>query len=254
MVIRAGGLSQFAYPKGASLIRRTVYYEGMTEGRMIERMMKEIKDNLDPKKNRSQNEAESILFQRLNEKLDEIEENRENEKKEGKSNFEMDSEIDSLNSNATFFQNRGKEQDMIGIDLEYILKNPGSDADLILFEGDILKIPKQLQTVRMIGEVLLPTTARYLDSKGFRSYISKAGGFTEEARRSKSYVIYANGDAKRTHSFLGLNFYPNLEPGAEIVVPKKPQKEKLSAAAWLGIASTVATLGILINTVVNQTP
>jgi protein involved in polysaccharide export with SLBB domain len=256
MVIRAGGLSQFAYPKGASLIRRTVYYKGMSEEEMTEEMMREIQDNLDPKKNRSQNEAESILFQRLNEKLDAIEEKREKEKKDKlrKSLFEMNAENDSLNSDATFFQNRDKEQDMIGIDLEYILKNPGSEADLILFEGDILKIPKQLQTVRMIGEVLLPTTARYLDSKGFKSYISKAGGFTEEARRSKSYVIYANGDAKRTHSFLGLNFYPNLEPGAEIVVPKKPQKEKLSAAAWLGIASTLATLGILINTIVNQTP
>ena len=169
MVSRAGGLSQFAYPKGASLIRRTVYYEGMSEEEITEEMMREIQDNLDPKKNRSQNEAESILFQRLNEKLDAIEEKREKEKKEKlrKSLFEMEAENDSLNSDAAFFQNRAKEQDMIGIDLEYILKNPGSEADLILFEGDILKIPKQLQTVRMIGEVLLPTTARYIDSKGF---------------------------------------------------------------------------------------
>jgi protein involved in polysaccharide export with SLBB domain len=256
VVNRAGGLSQFAYPKGASLIRRTVYYEGMSEEEMTEEMMREIRDNLDPKKNRSQNEAESILFQRLNEKLDEIEEEREKVEREKvrKSLFEMDADKDSVKTDSDLFQIRYKEQDMIGIDLEYILKNPGSEADLILFEGDIIQIPKQLQTVRMIGEVLLPTTARYIDSKGFRSYISKAGGFTEGARRSKSYVIYANGDAKRTHSFLGLKFYPNLEPGAEIVVPRKPQKEKLSAAAWIGIASTLATLGILINTVVNQTP
>lgn len=256
VVNRAGGLSQFAYPKGASLIRRTVYYEGMSEEEMTEEMMREIRDNLDPKKNRSQNEAESILFQRLNEKLDAIEEEREKVEREKvrKSLFEMDADKDSVKTDSDLFQIRYKEQDMIGIDLEYILKNPGSEADLILFEGDIIQIPKQLQTVRMIGEVLLPTTARYIDSKGFRSYISKAGGFTEGARRSKSYVIYANGDAKRTHSFLGLKFYPNLEPGAEIVVPRKPQKEKLSAAAWIGIASTLATLGILINTVVNQTP
>lgn len=256
VVNRAGGLSQFAYPKGASLIRRTVYYEGMSEEEMTEEMMREIRDNLDPKKNRSQNEAESILFQRLEEKLDAIEEEREKVEREKvrKSLFEMDADKDSVKTDSDLFQIRYKEQDMIGIDLEYILKNPGSEADLILFEGDIIQIPKQLQTVRMIGEVLLPTTARYIDSKGFRSYISKAGGFTEGARRSKSYVIYANGDAKRTHSFLGLKFYPNLEPGAEIVVPRKPQKEKLSAAAWIGIASTLATLGILINTVVNQTP
>jgi protein involved in polysaccharide export with SLBB domain len=143
---------------------------------------------------------------------------------------------------------------MIGIDLEFILQNPGSEADLILFEGDVVQIPKQLQTVRMMGEVLLPTTSRYIEMQGFRSYISKAGGFTENARRSKSYVIYANGDARRTYSFLGLKFYPKLEPGAEIVVPLKPQKDRLSAAAWIGIATSLATLGILINTVVNQTP
>lgn len=252
---RAGGLSQFAYPKGASLIRRTVYYEGMSEEELTEAMLREIQANLDPKKNRSQNEAESILFQRLTEKIDVIEEEREKEEKEKarKSLFEIDTEKDSLGGNSELYQIRYKEQDMIGIDLEYILKNPGSEADLILFEGDIIQIPKQLQTVRMVGEVLLPTTARYINAKGFRSYISKAGGFTEGARRSKSYVIYANGDAKRTHSFLGFKFYPNLEPGAEIVVPRKPQKEKLTAAAWIGIASTLATLGILINTVVNQT-
>jgi hypothetical protein len=101
---------------------------------------------------------------------------------------------------------------------------------------------------------LLPTTSRYIETRGFRSYISKAGGFTEDARRSKSYVIYANGDARRTHSFLGMKFYPKIEPGAEIVVPMKPQRDRLSAAAWIGIASSLATLGILINTVVNQTP
>lgn len=254
VVRRAGGLSQFAYPKGASLVRRTAYYEGVSEEEMTEDMLREIRDNLDPKKNRSQNEAESILFQRLSERLEAIEEERKKEEKEKarKNLFEIDTKRDSLKRDSVLYKIRYKEQDMIGIDLEYILKNPGSESDLILFEGDIIQIPKQLQTVRMVGEVLLPTTARYIDSKGFRSYISKAGGFTENARRSKSYVIYANGDARRTHSFLGLKFYPNLEPGAEIVVPRKPQKEKLSAAAWIGIASTLATLGILINTVVNQ--
>jgi protein involved in polysaccharide export with SLBB domain len=254
VVRRAGGLSQFAYPKGASLVRRTAYYEGVSEEEMTEDMLREIRDNLDPKKNRSQNEAESILFQRLSERLEAIEEERKKEEKEKarKYLFEIDTKRDSLKRDSVLYKIRYKEQDMIGIDLEYILKNPGSESDLILFEGDIIQIPKQLQTVRMVGEVLLPTTARYIDSKGFRSYISKAGGFTENARRSKSYVIYANGDARRTHSVLGLKFYPNLEPGAEIVVPRKPQKEKLSAAAWIGIASTLATLGILINTVVNQ--
>ena len=104
----------------------------------------------------------------------------------------------------------------------------------------------------MVGEVLLPTTARYVENAGFRKYISKAGGFSEKARKSKAYVIYATGDARRTHSFLGLRFYPHLEPGAEIVVPVKPQRERLSTTAWVGIATSLATLGILVQTFINN--
>jgi protein involved in polysaccharide export with SLBB domain len=135
---------------------------------------------------------------------------------------------------------------MVGIDLEKILKNPGSEEDLILMEGDILQIPKQLQTVRMVGEVLLPTTTRFERGRNLKYYISKAGGFTENARKSKSYVVYANGDAAQTRGFLGIKKYPKLLPGAEIVVPQKPERERMNAAGWIGIASSLATLGILI--------
>src|SRR5690606_36585498 len=79
-----------------------------------------------------------------------------------------------------------KETEYVGIELERILQNPGSKYDIILQEGDIISIPKQLQTVRMRGEVLYPTTARYDISRGFKNYISRAGGFTENARKGRS--------------------------------------------------------------------
>jgi protein involved in polysaccharide export with SLBB domain len=166
--------------------------------------------------------------------------------------FEGESMTGSFLKDTTINLVRMKEQDLVGIDLELILKNPGSEEDLILFEGDVLQIPKQLQTVRMVGEVLLPTTARFEELKRLKNYISKAGGFTESARRSKTYVVYANGDAKSTRNFIGINFYPNLEPGAEIIVPKKPERQGLSAAGWIGIASSLATVGILVQTIVNN--
>ncbi len=253
VINRAGGLSPFAYPKGASLIRRTAYYKDLTPEEMSEAMMKEIRDNLDPKKNRNQNEAEAILYQRLNQRLETIEEERKKvERDKVRENiFQFDSDRDSLKRDSALYQIRYKEKDMIGIDLEYILKNPGSEADLILFEGDVIQIPKQLQTVRMVGEVLLPTTARYIPSMGLRSYISKAGGFTENARRSKSYVIYANGDAKRTHSLLGLKFYPKLEPGAEIIVPQKPERPPIGPQQWVAIGTGLATFGLVVVQIFN---
>jgi protein involved in polysaccharide export with SLBB domain len=251
VIKRAGGLTQFAYPKGANLIRRTVYYKGLTEDQKKELVMYEIRSKLDSEKYRNVNEAENILYERLDKKLAEIENQKlEKDKKAAEENLKNYFKVDSLFLDSAINAVRVKAQDLVGIDLEAILANPGGAEDLILQEGDLIQIPKQLQTVRMVGEVLLPTTSRFIRNQGLKNYISKAGGFTENARRSKTYVIYANGDARRTHSLLGLKFYPNLEPGAEIVVPKKPQRERLTTAGWLGLASSLATIAILVQTIV----
>ncbi|WP_092794040.1 SLBB domain-containing protein [Algoriphagus hitonicola] len=251
IVERAGGLSVFAYPKGANLIRRTVYFEGQTEDEIREENLRQMWERLNPETNRDLNEAEKMLFDRIDKKLAEIEE--EKVKKELEEEEEMDQvmvfpESESLDPELN--KSRMKEEDLVGINLESIMNNPGSEEDLILMEGDILQVPKQLQTVRMVGEVLLPTTARFEKGKSLNYYISKSGGFTEKARKSKAYVIYANGDAAQTRSFLGIKNYPIIEPGAEIVVPQKPERERMSAAGWIGIASSLATLGILIERLV----
>jgi len=254
VIKRAGGLSDFAYPKGASLIRRTVYYKAKTEEEKREETLKEIYDRLNPETNRNLNEAEKLLFERVDKKLKEIE-----EKKLDKENIVNDTPLDqivfqqdSISRDKEISASRFKEEDLVGIDLEQIMQNPGSSADLILMEGDILQVPKQLQTVRMVGEVLLPTTTRFEDNKSLKHYISKAGGFTERGRKNKTYVVYANGDAAQTRGFLGLKFYPRIEPGAEIVVPQKPDRERMNAASWIGIASSLATLGILIERLIQN--
>ncbi len=247
VVKRAGGLNQFAYPKGASLVRRTIYFEDISDDEKQEKNLREIRDKVDPVRNPQLNQAELLLFQRLDGKITAIEEEKliEDQKKILE-NLNQVSNLDSLSRDSLFNRIRFKKQDIIGINLEEILRNPGSGEDLILQEGDILRVPKELQTIRIVGEVLMPTTTRYVGNSQLRRYISQSGGFTEDARKSKTYVIYANGDARSTKSFLGMKFYPTMEPGAEIVVPKKPQRERISPATWIGIASSLATLGILI--------
>ncbi|MDX5478402.1 MAG: hypothetical protein LPJ98_08075, partial [Cyclobacteriaceae bacterium] len=63
--------------------------------------------------------------------------------------------------------------------------------------------------------------------------------------------IYANGDVKRTRKILFANIYPNIEPGAEIIVPTKPEREPMSVQGWVGLASSLATLAILIDRLSN---
>ena len=136
--------------------------------------------------------------------------------------------------------------------MEEILKNPGSRQDLLLQDGDVLRIPKELQTVKVDGELLYPITVRYNDNKGFLHYVSQAGGFTQDAKKNKAYVIYANGAVDRTRNFLFFKDYPKIEPGAEIVVPTKPPRNPMGIQGWIAVSSSLASLGLLIITLANN--
>src|SRR5690606_32157689 len=104
----------------------------------------------------------------------------------------------------------------------------------------------ELQTVKIGGEVLSPVTAVFSANKSFKYYVSQAGGFTEQALKKRSYIVYANGSAKSTKNFLGIKSYPNVEPGSEIFVPKREPREKLSPQAWVGLGSAVASMAAII--------
>jgi protein involved in polysaccharide export with SLBB domain len=130
------------------------------------------------------------------------------------------------------------------------LKQPKSKYDLLVEDGDVIKVPKLLQTVRLSGQVLSPVMVRYDDSYGFKGYVSRAGGFAPDAKKSKSYVIYANGTIDRTHKFFFFNSYPKIEPGAEIVVPKKAEKKGLTTGEIISIGTSVVTMASIIMTMV----
>ncbi|MFW5821411.1 MAG: SLBB domain-containing protein, partial [Bacteroidota bacterium] len=140
----------------------------------------------------------------------------------------------------------------IGIDLPFILANPGSPEDLLLKDGDRLQIPTELQTVRLSGALLYPVTVKYEKDKSISYYIANAGGFNENALRSKTYVLYANGSVDRTRSFLGIRDYPKVEPGAEIIVPRKPEKERVSAQQAISISSAVASMALVLVTLIGR--
>lgn len=128
----------------------------------------------------------------------------------------------------------------IGINLTKIMQNPGSNEDMILQDGDIIRIPKRLETVRVQGEVLYPTTVKFLDEKSFINYISNAGGFTKRSLKSKSYILYANGSVDRTRRFLFVNIYPRVAPGSEIIIPQKTTTAQQQIAQVQGLFATVA--------------
>jgi protein involved in polysaccharide export with SLBB domain len=118
---------------------------------------------------------------------------------------------------------------------------------MTLQEGDIISIPKEANTVQVRGEVLNPSKIKYSYGLSLGQYIGRAGGFSSVAKKSKSYVIYANGSSQRTTSLLGIRFYPKVYPGTEIIIPKKAIKAKTSVAEIVGLASALASLTLIIN-------
>jgi hypothetical protein len=134
----------------------------------------------------------------------------------------------------------------VGINLEKILTAPKSASDLILEEGDVLRIPKELQTVKVNGAVLYPVTTSYSTGKSFKYYVSQGGGFSEKALRKRSYVIYANGSVRSTRKVFLFNNYPSIEPGAEVFVPKRDLKKPVSAGEIVGISSALASMAVII--------
>ena len=127
----------------------------------------------------------------------------------------------------------------IGINLIKIMQDPGSNEDMVLQDGDIVQIPKRLETVRVQGEVLYPTTVKFLDSKSFVNYISNAGGFTKRSLRNKSYILYANGSVDRTRRVLFINIYPKVAPGSEIIIPQKTASTEQQIAKVQSLFTTI---------------
>ena len=132
----------------------------------------------------------------------------------------------------------------VGIDLAEALKHPGSDADMILREGDRLIVPQYNSTVKINGAVMYANTVAYEKGKSISRYIDEAGGFASDANKSKAYIIYMNGKvAKVGHG-------AKVQPGCEIVIPAK-MKRKMTAAEMMSMGSSMSSIAAMIATIAN---
>jgi len=229
LVSRSGGLTRYAYPRGAYLIRNEK--QTGVEKKLNQIMAESAKKQLESQDN---NTVDVALL-----------------KASGATSLKDLSKMDSIQQKLKGTSNINKlneTEGIVGIDLNAIMHHPGSPEDLYLEESDVLFVPRELQTVRVLGEVLFPTLVRYDRHLTFSDYISNAGGYSNIANKKHAFVLYANGTAKSTKSFLGINRYPTIRPGARIVVPQKPAeiKNRMSTAETISMMSSLATVAALI--------
>ena len=209
LIAKAGGFTSLAYVEGAKLERR------MNESER-------------------QRYEEAIRMQRKQEQITLLEMAMKSGRNiaDLKAWQDMEQEIDA------------PEYYPVGINLEKALKNPGSDADIVLREGDRLVVPLFTNTVKISGEVLYENTVGFMKGKKAKYYINQAGGYSNLAKKSRAYIIYQNGDVATVKSGA------KIMPGCEIVVPQKSMN-KLSTTETMALGTGIVSIGMMVVTLVN---
>ena len=245
---RAGGVNEVAYTDGATLLRKTEYYKKETKFDKRVTTLLALKENLTTERG-SLSESDSGLLKRINNELDKLNVLSGEEKKafNKSADIAISQKNDSLQPYLLPKEELFNVTESIAINLSEIIKNKNSISDLLVQSGDTLFVPKKLETVRLRGQLLNTTTLRHQKNKSTKYYINNSGGFKARADKSKTYVVYPNGQARATKKFLFFNIYPKVVAGSEIIVPEKlTKKSTIGAGTLTGIATSVATLVLAI--------
>ena len=209
LVKLAGGLNDRAYAKGARLERRYTQEERLNAIEALKKAREQAELNLQEQIARSGNA--SLM------------------------NINQSQQLQKYEVGETY---------PVGIDLDKALHNPGGDDDIVLREGDRIIVPQYTGTVKISGEVMHPNSVAYEEGKSLSYYLDQAGGYSTNAKKRQTYIIYMNGKvAKR-----GSKAKPM--PGCEIVVPSKAIT-RTSLQERLSVATAVGSFAAIIATIAN---
>ena len=240
---RAQGLTTYAYPEGAILIRKTEFSSSKSNDQISQEHLQQLRAKLLSDESALKNISQTRLIERLNKIQNKVAPESEGDVIGSRIKREIVEDIQDQDSLIRDVEIREEEPTVL--DLVKILDEPGSKYDFIVKEGDVISIPSKLETVRIAGEVISPLNVRYDETFSFKNYINDAGGFTSTAKKGRSYVQYPNGRRQQTKRFLFFKFYPKVEPGSTIFVSRKPEREGIGASGWISIGTGLATFGLV---------
>ena len=209
----AGGVNDLAYVKGARLERRT-------------------------------NEAERLQLEDAFRQAKEQQERNMLEMALGSSNPAAVAQMADNKGKTTLEKFAVPTSYPVGIELDKALAHPGSDADIVLRDGDRLIVPEYNGTVRINGAVMHTNTVGFVEGKSVSYYIDQAGGFSSDAKKRNTYILYMNGMVAK----VGHN--AKVRPGCEIIVPTKAQS-KMTIAEKMTMATSFSSIATMMATVAN---
>jgi hypothetical protein len=131
----------------------------------------------------------------------------------------------------------------------------GTRLDVILQDGDTVRVPRLDPTVLVVGAVVHDSSRVLLrPGMGVHDVIREAGGFAMDADRHRLTVTFQNGQRSTVRRVpLFRDRQPAVEPGSTVYVPERPpgMREGLNWGSLLSqaiaVTGAVATLVIALN-------
>jgi polysaccharide biosynthesis/export protein len=187
VLLRAGGLTQYAFPEGSVFTRRELREREQRElDQLAERMQTDIAFVALQGSVANQSGAASAL---------------------------------AVGQSLLSQLRATKAVGRLVINVPGILRSPtGSQYDVVLRDGDELIIPRAQQQVTVIGEVQTVTSHLYRPGLARDGYIALSGGTTARADHGRIYVVRADGSVVSQGS-RWFSSNTTIEPGDTIVVP-----------------------------------
>lgn len=106
----------------------------------------------------------------------------------------------------------------VTVDPAVLVSHP--ELDIVLQPGDAIFIPKRPSSVSVTGEVLNPGSFQYRADLTPGDYLDQAGGTTQTAEESRTFIIRPDGNAAPLrHNWLSFDD-PKVAPGSTVVVPR----------------------------------
>lgn len=121
--------------------------------------------------------------------------------------------------------------------LGQVVLDPKTYQDVILEQGDILKIPEMTSVVMVHGEVAFANGVEYQPNRSAESYIDQVGGFSQKSNKSKLIVIHQNGEAELVSKSA------KIQQGDEIMVLPKASSKSIEVAR--GITAILYQIAIM---------
>ena len=109
------------------------------------------------------------------------------------------------------------------IDLPAAMRSPGSEADLVLREGDQLFVPSSSGTITVAGAVRRPATFQHRAAMKLSDYIALSGGMIDAADGGRITVTAPNNASR----LVTKGQDPVLVPGSTIDVPLARASERM---------------------------